>query len=233
MRALLLAAGFGSRLRPLTLETPKCLVEIGGHPLLYYWLHSLKRAGIEEILINTHYLSHQVNEFILTNEFSQNVIIKHENHLLGTAKTLIKNAIFFEEPVIVIHADNYSEVNLRSFIEAHKKRPHCCLISMMTFRSNSPEECGIVELNCTNVVVGFYEKIKNPPSNLANAAVYIFEPEAMREIIENYSTAKDLSLDVINKFIGRIYGIEINDFFMDVGSIESLQKARKHVLGQK
>lgn len=233
MRALLLAAGFGSRLRPLTLETPKCLVEIGGHPLLYYWLKSLKKAGIKKILINTHYLSDQVDEFILNNEFSKNIVIKHEDRLLGTAKTLIKNANFFEEPVIVIHADNYSEVNLAYLIDAHKNRPNCCLISMMTFRSNSPKECGVVELNSDSVVVGFHEKVENPPSNLANAAVYIFEPEAMKEIIDNNNLATDLSLDVINKFLGRIYCIEINDFFIDVGSIESLQIARKHVLGRK
>ena len=62
-RALLLAAGLGTRLRPLTMQTPKCLVPIGGEPLLGHWLRKLELAGCDSVLVNTHYLAEQVKAF--------------------------------------------------------------------------------------------------------------------------------------------------------------------------
>ena len=64
IKALLLAAGYGTRLRPLTLKTPKCLVEVNGRPLLSYWLEKLEKIGCDEVLINTHYLSNKVIKFL-------------------------------------------------------------------------------------------------------------------------------------------------------------------------
>ena len=95
MRALLLAAGLGTRLRPLTDVTPKCLAPIRGRPLLDIWLERLSAAGIGPYLINTHYLASQVVEYVESSKYKSLVTIVHEPVLAGTAGTLIGNLGFF------------------------------------------------------------------------------------------------------------------------------------------
>ncbi len=219
MRALLLAAGFGTRLRPLTNSVPKCLVTIKGEPLLGIWLERLGKAGVGPILINTHYLSAQVNSFIAGSKFQKNVAVVHEPNLLGTAGTLIANLDFFDgEDAMLIHADNYCLADLEDFQDAHRNRPKGCLMTMMTFRTDAPSTCGIVEVNNSGVVVGFYEKVSNPPGNLANGAIYILSAELLADMKNKFSAAKDFSLDVLGNLIGEIYSYESSEIFIDVGT---------------
>ena len=91
MRAILLAAGYGTRLRPLTNTIPKCLVPIKGVPLLQIWLERLTNAGIGPFLINTHYLPKEVEGFAESSRYRDQVTLVHEPELLGTAGTLIAN----------------------------------------------------------------------------------------------------------------------------------------------
>ena len=96
-KALLLAAGLGTRLRPITINTPKCLVKIGNLPLLEIWLTKLKNAGCESVLINTHYLSDQIDNFLQNKRFGDmKITTSYEPVLLGTAGTLINNSDFFK-----------------------------------------------------------------------------------------------------------------------------------------
>jgi mannose-1-phosphate guanylyltransferase len=226
VKALLLAAGFGTRLRPLTLTTPKCLVEIKGKPLLSYWFENLSRAGVIEFLINTHYLSEHVEKFIKHSKNKDNIKIAFENNLLGTAGTIIKNANFFEEDdALIIHADNFCKQELRDLIETHQKRPKFCVMTMLVFRTNDPESCGIVEIDNDSVVKGFHEKIKNPPGNLANAAVYIISKEMISQLKEEYKNCSDFSIEILPNFINRIFAFETNKTFIDIGTPENYAKA--------
>ena len=84
LRALLLAAGLGTRLRPITMRTPKCLVPISGEPLLGLWLKKLEEAGCEDVLINTHYLAEQVDDFIKNRKSSAMTIQTVHEPELGT-----------------------------------------------------------------------------------------------------------------------------------------------------
>ena len=167
MRAILLAAGLGTRLRPLTEIIPKCLVSINNKPLLEIWLDRLSQADIGPILINTHYLAIQVEEFVRKSKFKNNIEIKNEKKLKGTAGTLIDNIEFLKnEDGMLIHADNYCLANLEEFKASHQNRPTECLLTMMIFKTEEPSACGIVELDSRGVVIGFHEKVKNPPSSL-------------------------------------------------------------------
>ena len=160
MRAILLAAGIGSRLRPLTNNTPKCLMPIKGQPLLGVWLGHLSQANIGPFLINTHYLADQVESFIEASNYKNQVTLVNEPDLEGTAGTLIKNINFFQaEDGLLIHADNYCLADFIAFQEAHHNRPPECLMTMMTFRTDDPSSCGIVDLNERGIVTGFYEKL--------------------------------------------------------------------------
>ena len=119
-KALLLAAGFGTRLRPLTNTIPKCLVPINGKPLLEIWLNNLSKAGTSSFLVNTHYLSNQVKSFIENSEFVNQVQVVYEKDLLGTAGTLLANLYFFkDEDGLLIHADNYCMPDISAFYKAH------------------------------------------------------------------------------------------------------------------
>ena len=228
MRAILLAAGLGTRLRPMTNTIPKCLVPIHEKPLLQIWLENLSQHGISPFLVNTHYLPEQVDEFIKNSTFKDHVSLIHEKQLLGTAGTLINNLPFFQgEDGLLIHADNYCLANFKEFIQAHSQRPTNCVMTMMTFRTETPFSCGIVELNKHGVVIGFHEKVKTPPGNLANGAIYLLSSEFLEILDSDYSNASDFSTEIIHQFIGRIYSYETPELFVDVGSPESYQKSNR------
>lgn len=226
MRAILLAAGLGTRLRPLTSTIPKCLVPIKGKPLLETWLDRLAQAGIEKFLVNTHYLSEQVEDFIKASPYKDRVALVYEVDLRGTAGTLIENLDFFQaEDGVLIHADNYCLADFPAFKQAHISRPTDCVMTMMTFRTDNPSTCGIVELDDRGVVIGLHEKVFNPPSNLANGAIYILSSELLGRMSTDLRTVKDFSTEVLPRFVGRIYTYETSEVFLDVGTPENYAKA--------
>ena len=226
MRAILLSAGFGTRLRPITNDTPKCLVPINGSPLLQIWLERLTAAGIGPFLVNTHYLADKVNKFVEESNFQKKIQLKFEKDLLGTAGTLVKNLDFFEgKDGLLIHVDNYCLADFMKFQHAHNNRPKGCIMTMMTFRTNDPLSCGIVEVDDRGVVIGFYEKVKYPPGNLANGAIYIISPEMLEIIKNDLNYVTDFSTEVLHQFMGRIYSHEISDTFIDAGTPDSYAKA--------
>ena len=171
MQALLLAGGLGTRLQPLTNYIPKCLAPIRGYPLLGIWLEQLVNAGCEKIYINLHYMPGLVRQFVEESGYKQWVEFFDEPKLLGTAGTLIKNRQHFSPgPLLLIHADNLSVFSISSLWEYHKNANASIDITMMTFCTDDPSSCGIVELTDNGQVSGFYEKVKFPPGNTANAA---------------------------------------------------------------
>jgi len=227
MKAILLAAGFGTRLRPLTNTIPKCLVPIKGTPLLEIWLERLNAAGLGPYLVNTHYLYEKVEAFIKSSQYVNKVTIIHEENLLGTAGTLIANLDFWGgQDGMLIHADNYCLADFKAFLQAHKERPKECLMTMMTFRTDNPSSCGIVELDDKGVVIGFHEKVESPPGNHANGAVYILSAELLDMLGDNeLKKITDFSNEVLHRLLGRIYTYETSELFLDIGTPETYAKA--------
>ena len=225
MKTILLAAGFGTRLRPLTYNIPKCLVPIKGKPLLQIWLERLTEASINSFLINTHYLADQVSDFVSSSKFKDSCILNFEENLLGTAGTLLNNLDFIgDDDCLLIHADNYCLADFNEFQFAHKNRPKDCLITMMIFESDNPSECGIVELDEEGVLIGFYEKVNNPPGNLANGAIYLLSKEFISILIRDYGNVSDFSNEVIPNFLEKIYTYKTNEIFVDIGTIDNYNK---------
>ena len=226
MRAALLAAGLGTRLRPLTDRVPKCLVPIRGKPLLAYWLDLLLPAGIERVLVNTHYLPAAVESFVAQSPWRSRVELVNEAKLLGTGGTLLANAgIFREQPFLVAHADNLTRFDVAGFLRRHATRPAGCAMTMMTFDSDAPQSCGIVEEDAAGIVRAFHEKVTNPPGNRANGAVYVFEPEVLSYIRGVRKSYIDISLDVIPAFLGRICTFHNAVYHRDIGNLQSLALA--------
>ena len=222
MNAILLAGGYGSRLLEITKNNPKCLLPVRGEPLLGFWLKKLDSNGVEKFLVNTHFKNELVERYVSCNALQKQVTLVYEPQLLGTAGTLLKNINFFNgKDGLLIHADNYCLDNLEGFIAAHNSRPNECLMTMMTFRTNSPSGCGIVELDSRGMVIGFHEKKERPPGNLANAAIYCLSSQMCHILCNEYSDANDFSLDIIPNFIGKIYTYETMELLVDIGTPEA------------
>ena len=229
IKALLLSAGLGTRLRPLTNKTPKCLIEINNKAILDYWLDSLEKVGCELTIINTHHLHEKVSYF-LKNRKNKKMTIKeiYEEKLLGTAGTLLNNKEFFKDSLIImIHADNMTNFDLSELLKAHEQKPKNCLMPMLTFETNSPQTCGIVEKDKNLIVRDFFEKVENPPSNIANSAVYIFESNLLLELPYKSSNLFDFSKEVIPLFLGKIFSYHTKKDFIDIGTPKNLAKARR------
>ena len=200
LKALLLCAGFGTRLRPITNKIPKCLVKVNETTILENWLNKLENAGFSEVLINTHYLHNKVSDYLLSRKKSKiKIEVTYEEKLLGTAGTLIKNQEFFRDSKIaLIHSDNMTNFKIRELIKADAYRPDNCLLTMLTFTTDTPESCGIVVCDHNNILREFYEKNLDPPSNIANAAIYVFDNILLDLLVEKYCHFKDFSKEVSN-----------------------------------
>ena len=232
MKALLLAAGLGSRLRPLTEITPKCLVDIGGKPLLQYWLESLEGSRyFEEAIINTHYLAEKV-ELFASNYCSEiRIVLSYEECLLGPGGTLLKHRpALAGGDFLVAHADNFSVIDWPAFAAAHYRRPAGCVGTMMTFDADEPSTCGIVEKDAQGRLVNMFEKSVNPPGNLANGAVFIFTPEVF-DIIDSccQSEVFDISVDILPLLYGRLMTFKNTLYHKDIGTSKALAQARRDI----
>jgi mannose-1-phosphate guanylyltransferase len=226
LKALLLSAGYGTRLRPITDHVPKCLVNIQGKPLLAYWLETLLPNGIERVLINKHYLPDAVDTFVKQSNWVNKIDMVYEPMLLGTGGTVLRNLNYFSDgPFMVAHADNLTRFEVDKFIDAHKNRASGTEITMMTFKTDAPQSCGIVELDYRGVVQQFHEKVANPLGNLANAAVYIFEPTVINFLAELGQDVIDISIEVLPAYLGRIQTFLNDDYHRDIGTPESLALA--------
>jgi len=234
LRALLLAAGLGTRLRPLTMHTPKCLVSISGEPLLGRWLRQLEQAGTEAVLVNTHHLAEQVEDYLQGwRSPTMTVRTVNEQELLGTAGTLRANQAFFGKATgLLIHADNVMAESLQPFLSAHHKRQSGCLLTMLTFNTDTPSSCGIVELDHQDIVQGFHEKVVNPPGNRANGALYAFEAPLLEHLNRMAPPPNDFSTEVIPRLIGRVQTWHTDQAYLDIGTPEALTAAQE-LLNQK
>ena len=224
MKAFLLAAGLGTRLRPLTDRTPKCLVEVGGRPMLDIWLDALAEARVDEVLLNTHHLADQVEAHVAARSGPPLVRISHEPEMLGSAGTLRANRDFVagEDMFLALYADNLTDFDLRVLVEAHRAGGRVATLTV--FRARRPSECGIVEV-ADGRVVGFVEKPADPPSDLANAGLYAFDPRLLDEIPE--PLPRDIGFDLLPLLVGRAGAVELgNSFFLDIGTLAALDLAR-------
>jgi mannose-1-phosphate guanylyltransferase len=229
LRALLLAAGLGTRLRPLTDRTPKCLVPIHGRPLLAYWLDDLLGGGrIERVLINTHHLHDQVEAFVAASPWRDRIDLVHEPELLGTGGTILANRAWLGgADFLVAHADNLTDFRIGRLIDAHAAAGPDNLLTLLAFRTENPRACGILELDDSGHVLAFHEKVGDPPGDLANGAVYVFAAEVLDRIAALGKPVVDLSTEIIPTLLPRVFALEHPGFFMDIGTPESLKRAQE------
>jgi mannose-1-phosphate guanylyltransferase len=225
--ALLLAAGLGTRLQPLTHVLPKCLVPVQGYPLLFYWLEQIKVLGIRDCYVNLHYHGDLVRQVIESSPYQGWVKYIEEDELLGTAGTI--RAVYPEiqnRSVWLIHADNLSTANWPDFLATYQDKCLAGEMLMHTFETDDPQSCGVVCLDERNRVTEFHEKVKNPPSNLANGAVYLLSAEIVKRIASDPSIF-DFSTQVVPELIGKIVAWQTDGYHRDIGRWSSYLAAQQ------
>ena len=231
MKAFLLAAGKGTRLRPLTFKTPKCLVPVNGKPLIDYWFDLFELYGIDEILINTSHLSDTVREYIKNNSRGLSIKVVYEETLLGSGGTIRKNRDFVEgeDSFFIFYADNLTDVNLHNMIEFHRR--HQKDHTLAVFKVPNPRECGIIEMDGDSSIISFIEKPENPVSDLAFAGIMLSSPRLMDFFPDK--DIFDLGHDVLPLVAGSAAGYILNDYLLDIGTPEKLVQAENDVKNGK
>ena len=213
------------------MNRPKCLAEVNGTPILKYWLDVLHELGCELVVVNTHYLAQHVSDYVSKHLHlykGMSIHISHEPDLLGTARTLLKNKYLFDSSdVLCIHADNFTTMDLKSLVASFYDMPSSCLFTMVTFHTSDPKSCGIVEVNSNSIVTSFYEKVLNPPGNLANGAIYMFHSEFIHTVSVDIPFAVDFSSDVIPNYISKIFAVYTKDILIDIGTPQTLALANQ------
>lgn len=227
MKAFLLAAGLGTRLRPLTDSIPKCLVPINGRPLLAWWLDLLEEHGVTDVLINLHHLPVQVREFVDRYEGAVHVHTVMEEELLGSAGTLHAHRDFVagEDRFLILYADNLTDVDLSALISFNSEHPAPLTVGL--FRAENPSACGIAQLDTQGTIVEFVEKPEHPKGNLASAGMFVAGQDLFEYIVPESRLPYDFGGSVMPKLVGRMNGTLLTGYLRDIGTHESLSAAQK------
>lgn len=234
MKAFLLAAGKGSRLRPLTNNLPKCLIPIHGKPLLEIWIDLFRLHGIDSVLINTHHHAQQVEQVVKRLRVQKKIDITtaFEPELLGSGGTILENSEFIGrgEDFLIVYADNLTDINLSAMVAFHNTQKAAGrVLTMGLFRTLTPAACGIATLDSSHAITGFEEKPENPESDLANAGIYVAKYGVLKACQEIRQRVRekvfDFGFHVLPRLVGRMSGYEIKEYLMDIGTVPAYRRA--------
>ncbi len=232
MKAMILAAGLGTRLQPLTSTISKPMVQLVGRPCMEYTVRLLKKYGVEDIMVNLHYYPEIIkNYFKDGSAFGLNINYSYEKELLGTAGGLKKVEDFFAgDTVLIISGDGLTDINIRNFYEFHKDKG--CIATLALKEVGNPELYGVVKLN-NSIIDVFQEKPKKEEaiSNLANTGIYMFEPQVFDYIPADsfYDFGRQLFPEFVEKKID-MAGYSMEGYWCDIGDLEVYKEAHYDIL---
>lgn len=230
MNFLLLSAGHGSRLRPITNTTPKCLVPVGGVPILEIWIDKIFRHFPDsQVFVNTHYLSEKVHTALSAPKYAfKRITIIHEPILLGTAQTIFHVLESVAGDLFVAHVDNYTNFDLPNFVDFFYGRPSWSDISLLTFTTAHFQSCGILGLDPeSGRIRDYWEKSSTFKGDLANGAVFIISKTISSTLRGLCLDKKDFCADCIPVLLQRISVWYHEGFHIDIGSPEKLAEAER------
>jgi len=225
MRAMIMAAGIGTRLRPVTDLLPKPMAPIANRPALYHILHLLKRHGIREVVINLHHLPELIKDYLGDGSLlGMDINYSFERELLGTAGGVKNNEAFLKgDTFLVISGDALTDVDLTGLVAAHRR--YGSIATMSVKEVADPSLYGVVVADDEDRVIGFQEKpsIEEARSRLCNCGMYVFEPEILSYIPEGQfdDFGKRLFPDLLKAGVP-FYAHTIDEYWSDVGNLGEL-----------
>src|SRR3989338_1491339 len=228
MKAIILAGGFGTRLKKIVFDKPKSMATIAGIPFLEHQIRLLKEQGISDIILCVSYMADKIKSYFGDGRrMGVNITYSEEEVPLGTAGAIKKAERYVQGTFIVLNGDSYSQLDIGKFFDFHRSKKSLFSISLTQVKHAS--HYGLVHLQ-DDKIVAFLEK-QTDGNGLINSGVYIFEPEIFKYIPEdqNISMEKQIFPELVAR--GLLFGYEYRGYFIDIGQPETYEKFRQDVLG--
>ena len=232
MKAMVLAAGKGTRLAPLTDVLPKPMAPVVGKPIMGHIFELLQAAGVTEAHVNVHHLAESILEHYGWETWMKGMTVNvtREQTLMGTAGAVKRISDRFDDTFVVVMGDALTDVDLRELVAFHKERGAAATLALMRVEDTS--QFGVVELDADGNILAFQEKPEPEEaiSTLANTGIYVLEPSVLEYIPEN--TFFDFAKDVFPRLLEsgeKFVGCEGDFYWSDVGNLEAYRKAQKDV----
>ncbi|MCR5662047.1 MAG: NTP transferase domain-containing protein [bacterium] len=227
MKAVIMAGGEGTRLRPLTLTKPKPMVSLCNRPVLEYVLDLLKRHGIDTAIITLHYLAEDiVSYFGDGSDFGMKIIYSIEDEPLGTAGSVKNIEEYLDDTFLVLSGDALTDIDLGRVLAFHRENEAKATLTL--FRVDNPLEYGVVITDDAGNIVRFLEKPSwgEVFSDQVNTGIYVLEPDVF-DLMEP-GKAYDFSKDIFPRLLEdkkKLMGYVASGYWCDIGDLEHFRKA--------
>ena len=224
MKAIILAGGLGTRLRPLTNTTPKPLLPIKGKPIIEHAINNFKKHGIKDIILSVGYKADKIKEYFGDgSKLGVNISYCIEDEPLGTGGAIKKATERIKEPFLLLWGDNLMDININKLIETHKKNN--AKITMTLTPREDVEHFGVAKLEGEKIL-SFVEKPKREeaPSNLINAGAFVINPEALNILPEGKSNIERECFEILAKQ-GVVYAYKHPSQWFPTDNLEKYKKA--------
>ena len=228
IKAMIMSAGMGSRLEPLTLGIPKPLVPVANRPVMDILFEKLASIGVKDVICNTYYLADQIIDRYKNNNLGINFNYIKEETLSGTAGGVKKCQFFFDKgkPFVVLSADGLTNADIQKGIEIHKNSNATATIGIKQIPHEEVSHFGVVVTDKNGFITEFQEKpsIEEAKSNFINTGIYIFDYKIFDYIPED--TFYDFAKNVFPKLLAEhaINTFEITEYWSDVGTLEQYRQ---------
>jgi mannose-1-phosphate guanylyltransferase/phosphomannomutase len=235
MKAFVMAAGAGTRLRPLTFAIPKPMVPVLNKPVLEHTVENLKRHGLHQIVMNLHHFPDMIKDYFGNGEkHGVSIRYSYEKELLGTAGGVKKAEDFFDSTFVVMSGDGLTDIDLTKAIMYHKRKK--ALATMVLKPVDSKFEYGVTIADKEGRITRFIEKPKwsDVFANTVNTGIYIFEPEIFKYIPKDqfYDFGMQVWPDLLKKK-KRIFGYLMEEYWTDVGNLTEYRRGVRDALDGK
>ena len=229
-RAMILAAGFGTRLRPITHEIPKPMVTVGPDPLIVRTIRQLGRAGIREVVVNLHHLGHRIREALGDgSELGVHLIYSEEGEILGSGGGIkLAEPHLTQGTFIVVNGDVLMDVDYAAVLAFHRQKD--ALATMVLRPDPDPDEWGAIEIDAEQRIRQFVHKLPPvdvPLRKLMFTGVHVLEPAVFDYLPTTFSSINDVFYPRAISEGRAIYGYVHEGYWSDVGTLERLEEARR------
>ncbi len=225
MKAVILAAGEGVRLKPFTETRPKVLLQVAGKPLLHHLLVEAKKAGIKEAVIVVRHLKEQIIEYFSKTDLGIKITFVEQGKDNGTGAALLCAKDQVKETFVAMAGDSVLEAGvIKAVIDGHKGK-----ITLALKKVENPSSYGVASVS-KGVITAFEEKPKTPKSDLANISVYCMEPTVFDEIKKIIKSTRG-EYEIVDIFVGAT-AVTINGYWKDIGYPWDLFDANEFLLSK-
>jgi len=233
MKALVLAGGFGTRLRPLSCTRPKMLFPVGDQPLMDWTLKNLSQGGVDTVVMAVNYMAEALVRYLGPTKYDLGIIYSREQRPLGTGGPIKKAKDLLDgEPFLVLNGDVISDVDYKRLVEFHKAKGGLATVALT--QVPDPSRYGAVELDWEGRITRFVEKPEKgkAPSNLINAGIYVLDPKIFDYIPDGRSASMEREVFPVLANERKLYGFEFHGLWTDMGVPDDYLKANQIILSK-